>query len=234
MFKINKDYGYKAIELYEQAIRLVSQNKEPNIDETQLYGQLAQTYHLVGNIEKSLEIYKAHNAGYMFNSNIGSLLVGLERYDEAESYLSYALVNQIGSSINLITNKALCYCGKGNYEEARAIIEMGIRENEYLRRDDKISYLDRITCMYLTGLSYIEINCKNEKTAIAYLKEAREKAIAFDKAPDFDARNERFVEIEEPCMAYDTTGETCIQGIENTIELLKSKELLKLWKSINK
>ena len=232
MFKINEEYVEKSIELYEQAIRLVPQNYDPNIDETQLYGQLAQTYQLKGDIEKSLEIYKAHNAGYLFNLHIGSVLVSLGKYEEAEDYLSYALVHQIGTRINLIINKALCYCGNGNYGEARAILEMGLKENELLKRNDKVSYLDRITCIYLTGLAYIEVMCNNEKAALSHLKEAEKKARIFDANPDFDARNERFVDIKDPFMAYDTTGETCIQGIENTIKQLKSKELLKLWKSI--
>ena len=232
MFKIDKECVRRAIELYEQAIRLVALNNDPNIDETHLYGQLAQTYSLKGDVDKSLEIYKAHNAGYIFNSHIGQLLVGRGEYEEAESYLSYALVNQIGARINLLTSKALCYSGQGNYEEARALLEVGIKENELFKRDGRPSYLDRIDCLYLTGLAYVELKCGGEKKATDYLKKAKKTAEKFDAAPDFDARSERFVDIKEACMAYDTTGETCIEGIENTIEYLKSKELLKIWKSI--
>ncbi len=232
MFKINKEYARRAVELYEQAIRLISLNNDPNIDETHLYGQLAQTYQIMGDTEKSLEIYKVHNAGYMFNSHIGQLLVEKGEFEEAETYLSYALVIQIGSRINLITGKAMCYGGMGNYDEARAILEMGLKENEFFNRDGRVSYLDRIDCIYLTGLAYVEIKCKNNKKAEDCLKKAKKKAEKFDAAPDYDARNERFVDIKEACMAYDTTGETCIDGIENTIEILKSKELLKIWKSI--
>ena len=105
--------------------------------------------------------------------------------------------------------------------------------NEMLKRGDKPSYLDRISCIYLTGLAHISLQQKHKKEAAATLNKAKAAAEAFDAAPEYDARNERFVEIKEACMAYDNTGETCIEVIGNAIELLKSTELSKLWKSIN-
>lgn len=234
MFKINVEYGRKAIELFEKAIRLVPLNNDPNIDETHLYGQLAQAYQLTGEFDKSLEIYKAHNAGYIFNGRIGQLLLTLGDYEEAEKYLSYALVAQIGNRINLITSKALCYCRIGNYEEAEAILEMGIKGNEFHKRNKAPSYLDKIDCIYLTGLAYVKLKLKDKAAATGILKKAKKKAERFDAAPDYDARNERFVDIKETCMAYDTTGETAVKGIENTIEFLKAADLLKIWHSVNK
>lgn len=234
MFEIDKKLCGRAMELCEQAIRLVSQNSDPNVDATVLYGQLASLYLMTGDLEKSLEIYKAHNAGYNYNLQIGQVLVQLGRYEEAEIYLSYALVGHIGNRINLILFKAMCYSGIGNYNEAKAILEMGHHETEYYRRDDGTSYLDRIDTLYLTGLAYAELQLKNKKKATEYLRKAKEKGEKFDASPDFDARRERFVDINEPCMAYDTSGKTCIEGIENAISLLKADELMKIWKSINK
>ena len=234
MFGIDDKLCSRAKGLCEQAIRLVSQSSDPNIDATHLYGQLAGLYHVTGDLDKSLEIYKAHNAGYIYNLQIGQILVAQEKYEEAEVYLSYALLGQLSNNINLKIYKALCYCGKGNYGEARAMIEIGLKETEYYRRDDGPSYMDKIGTLYLTGLAYIELQLNNRKKATEYLKKAKKLGEKFDAAPDFDARRERFIEISEPHMAYDTTGKTCIEGIEKVITLLKSEELSKLWKSINK
>lgn len=233
MFKINMDYALRARDLYEQAITLISQNNDPDIDETTLYGKLAQVYLIIGDYDKGLEIYKSHNAGYIYNSQIGQLLLFKEEYEEAENLLSYALVNQIGNWVNLIISKSLCYIHTDNLEEAKAILDMGLKLNQMFKKDGKASYLDRVSCIYLTGLAFIELEQKNKKEATSILKNAKAKAEAFDAAPEYDARNERFVEIKEACMAYDNTGETCIEVIGNSIELLKSKELSKLWKSIN-
>ena len=233
MFKINKEYCLRAIELYEKAISLISQSSDPNIDATTLYGDLATIYMAMGDYDKSLEIYKAHNGGYIFNARIGHLLVSKKEYKEAESFLSYALVNQIGNMVNLISSKALCYAGKGDFEKAKEILDAGIKFNALFKKKGVLCFLDRIDCLYLTGISYAELMLKNKDGAKDHLKNAKKKAEEFDAAPDFDARRERFVEIDEPCLAFDTTGETCIEGIESTIKLLESKELLKLWKSIN-
>ncbi|MBR2750537.1 MAG: helix-turn-helix domain-containing protein [Clostridiales bacterium] len=234
LFEIDKKYCVRAKELYEQAIRLISQNTDPNIDETHLYGQLAQVYLMMGDTDTSLKIFQDHNAGYIYNSYIGSLLVEKGQYAEAETYLSYALVNQISARVNLISNKARCYLETKNYKEAEAILEMGIKENEFFRRNEEPFYLDRIDSLFLTALAYVELKIKNQKKAKDLLQKAKKKAELFDAAPNYDARRERFVDIQEPCMAFDTTGKTSIEGIENTIKYLKSQELAELWKSINK
>ena len=233
MFNINKEYCRRSMELYEQAIRLVGQSNDPNIDATVLYGQLASVYQMMGDTDKSLEIFKAHNAGYIYNTDIGNVLTLRGEYKEAEVYLSYALVNHIGKKINIIICKALCYIGNGNYKEARAILEMGLKENAFYKRDDSPSYLDRIDCIYLTGIAHIDLKEKKKKEALDSLKSAKAIAERFDESPDYDARKERFVDIDEPCMAYDTIGETCIKSIGNAIERLDHKELKKLWISIN-
>ena len=224
----------RAIELYEQSIRLSPQNSDPNIDATLLYGQLASIYQINGEFRKSLELYKAHNAGYIYNTQIGQVLLGMGNYDEAEVYLSYAFTGHMGNRINLITAKALCYAKTGRYKDARDIVLMGLNENEYLRKSNAPMYLDRIDCIYLTGLSYIELQTGHKRKAAEYLKQAREKALRFDSSPDYNTGNERFIDIDDACMAYDTIGRTCIEGITNSIKQLGTDELRALWESINK
>lgn len=224
----------KSIELYEQAIKLAPQNSDPHIDATILYGQLASIYQITGDLNKSLELYKAHNAGYIYNTQIGQVLVGMGRYEEAEVYLSYAFTGHLGNRINLLTAKALCYTRIGRYTDARDIVLMGLSENDQLRKSDAPMYLDRIDCVYLTGLSYIELLTGHKRKAAEYLKQAKQKAVRFDSSPDYNTGNERFIDIEDACMAYDTLGKTCIDGILNSIRILGSDELDTLWKSINK
>ena len=233
-FEIDHDLCNRAKQLYEQAIRLVPQNTDPNVDATTLYGQLASIYLMMGDLKTSLELYKAHNAGYIYNSQIGQILVSMGEYEEAETYLSYAFVGHIGNRINLIIAKAYSYSKTGRYDDARDILKMGLDENKYLRKSDAPMYLDRIDSLYLTGLSYVELQKKNKKKATEYLKQARDLAARFDLAPDYDTRNERFIDIKDACMASDTTGKTSIESIINTIKILDSDELLKLWESINK
>ena len=222
-------------ELYEQAIKLISQNNDPNINETELYGELAGVYHAMGDISKSLEIYKAHNAGGIFNTPIGLIMItnGMD-LEEADRYLSYGFIDRVGRGINLFLAKALYYYRTGQLDEAKVLFEMVLSENNYMRKNDNPSFLDRLDCVYLTGLAFIELNQKNKNEALRILKEVKSKAEAFDAAPDYDLTNLRFVSRQERLSAYDTLGSTCKEIVENSISELRSPELMKLWKSINK
>ena len=111
---------------------------------------------------------------------------------------------------------------------------MVLSENNYMRKNDDPSFLDRLDCVYLTGLAFIELNQKNKNEALRLLKDVKSKAEAFDAAPDYDLTNLRFVSRQERLSAYDTLGSTCKEIVENSISELRSPELMKLWKSINK
>ena len=86
----NRKYLTRSIELFEQAITLISQNTDPNINDSVLYGQLAVVYQTMGEKDKALEIYKAHNAGGIFDIRIGQILASSGKYKEADRYLSGA------------------------------------------------------------------------------------------------------------------------------------------------
>ena len=234
MFKINLDYNMRAKDLYEQALKLVSQNTDPGIDETALYGQLALVYLCMGDIDKSIELYKAHNAFGIYNNDLAYLMTMKGEYEEADIYFSYEFLGQIGKRINLIIHRAHYYILNNDLDQARAIIELGMNEIKQLRKSEKSMFLDRIDCIYHVGMAYVELMSKNENESTALLKKAKKIAERFDKNPDFDSRNIPFVSLNEKLVAYDTSGETGIEIIENTIKELKSPKLEKIWKSVQK
>ena len=234
MFTPNRKYLLRAKDLYEQALPLISQNTDPYINETTLYGQLADIYYLLGDTEKSIEIYKAHNAGGMYNIRLGTLLAEQSNSTEADDYLSYAMLTQIGNRINLSIGKALYYINHKDLDNAKAILEVGLAENALYKPDDIPTFLDKIDCIYLTGLAFVELQSKNKKDAADLLKKAHKTAVRFDSDPDYDSRNFRFVSFKDKLLALDTTGKTGIESVENVITKLRSPELKKLWNSINK
>ena len=70
----NDKYLSQSRALFEQALTLISQNTDPSIDETVIYAQLAIISQTMGDTDKALEIYKAHNAGGAFDIRIGQIL----------------------------------------------------------------------------------------------------------------------------------------------------------------
>ena len=225
----NKRYLMRAVELFERSVTLISQNTDPGIDESIIYGQIAIVYQTMGNTKKALETYKAHNPGGMFDIRIGHLLASSGEYKEADKFLSGALVKQLGDKMILITGKLLCYLRTGDLDEARALMVAGLSENTFYRVDDKPCALDKMDCFYLTSLAFIELKSKNRKKATDLLKKAKMVAEHFDEAPDHDVKNLRFVSISESMMLQDNLGSSCMETIENTIAFLKASELKKVW-----
>ncbi len=230
----NKKYLLRAIELFEQAVTLISQNTDPDIDEAVIYGQLAILNQTLGDTGKALQIYKAHNAGGIFDIRIGQILAQKGDYKEADEYLSRAFVKQLGDRINLITGKLLCYFRTGEYEEARALIEAALKENSSYRKGDKPNVLDKIDCVYLTAMAYVELKAGDASKAEAKLKEAKKTAERFDAEPDFDVKNLRFIGLEESLMLRDSLGKTGMDSIEAAMKYLKTAELETLWDKVKK
>ncbi len=228
----NKKNLQRAIDLFELALTLISQNTDPDIDEAVIYGQLAILNQTLGDTGKALQIYKAHNAGGIFDIRIGQILAQKGDYKQADEYLSRAFVKQLGDRINLITGKLLCYFCTGEYEEARALIEAGLNENASYRKGDKPNILDKIGCVYLTAMAYVEFKTGDSRKASKTLKEAKRQAEAFDADPDYDVKSLRFIELKDSLMLSDSLGKTGMDSIEAAMKYLKAAELEKLWREV--
>ena len=225
-------YLMRSKELFEESVRLISQNTDPGIDETVIYGQLAILYQTMGDTDKALEIYEKHNAGGVYDIRIGEILSRSGDYAKADECLSRAWVKQTGDRINLITGKLACYIGTKNYGEARALIEAGLKENALYRVDGRPNVLDRYDCIFLADLAYVELKTGNRSKALECLKKAKKTALRFDSSPDYDVRNLRFISISESLMVHDTLGKTCMDSTGQKIDSLKSPELKKMWRSL--
>ncbi len=229
---VNNKYLKRSRELFERTLTLISQNKDPAINETVIYAQLAIVDQAMGDTAKALEIYKAHNAGGTFDIRIGQILAQSSDYKNADEYFSNAMVKLAGDKLKLITGKIMCAVGNKDYEEARALIDAGLEDNAVYRRSGRPCVLDKYDSFYLTALAYVELKDGSKKKASDCLKKAKKIAERFDKDPDYDVRNIRFININESLKLHDTMGKTCMETIDNCISSLKSSELEKLWKTL--
>ncbi|MBO4242001.1 MAG: helix-turn-helix transcriptional regulator [Clostridiales bacterium] len=234
-------YGYnpgndkhlrRAMELFKQSVTLISQNTDPDINEAVIYGQIAILHQTMGEVDKALDIYKKHNAGGMFDIKIGQILAMKGDYEQADEYLSHLLIKQFGDRINVVAGKILCYMGRKEYDEAKAVIEAAINDNAAYRNGDKPNVLDKYDCMFYTLLSSMELKLGHKKKAVECLKKAKMSAEKFDAAPDYDAKNIRFVNIKDSLVLHDTLGKTGIDAIEYALTFMKDPELERIWRSL--
>ena len=228
----NNKYLRRSRELFERTLTLISQNTDPAINETVIYAQLAIVNQAMGDTAKALEICKAHNAGGTFDIRIGQILAQSSEYKDADVYFSNAMVKLAGDKLKLITGKIMCSIGNKDYEEARALIDAGLKDNAVYRKSERPCVLDKYDCFYLTALAFVELKDGNKKKASDCFKKAKKTAERFDKDPDYDVRNIRFIDMNESLKLHDTLGKTCMDTIDNCIKALKSPELEKLWKTL--
>ena len=228
----NDKYLERSKELFERTLTLISQNTDPAINETVIYAQLAIINQTMGDTDKALDIYKSHNAGGTFDIRIGQILSQSADYKNADEYFSKAMVKLAGDKLKLITGKITCKLGTKEFGEARDLINAGLADNAIYRRDDKSNVLDKYDCFYLTALAYIELKEGSKKKASDCLKKAKKIAERFDKDPDYDVRNIRFIDMSESLKLHDTLGKTCMDTIDNVINLFRAADLEKLWKTL--
>ena len=227
-----KKYLRRALDLFTQSIPLISQNTDPDIDETVIYGQIGILHQAMGDVDRALEIYKKHNAGGLFDIKIGQILASKGDCKEADEYLSRVLVKQLGDRINVVMGKIQCYIKQNDLKEAKAVIETAIAEDAFYRKSDKPNIMDKYDCIYLTALASVEHKLGHKKKATECLKKAKETADRFDADPDYDAKNLRFINIKDSLVLHDSMGKTGMDAIGFALRFLKDKELEKIWESM--
>ena len=73
----------RALALLEQSRLLLPQNEDPQISEQTIDGEIADTYLGLGETDKAIALWKAHNAGGLYSHEIGNTLAQNDHPAEA-------------------------------------------------------------------------------------------------------------------------------------------------------
>lgn len=223
----------RALELLEQSRLLLSQNEDPQISEQTIYGRIAQTYLGLGETDKAIELWKAHNAGGVYNSRIGSILAQNDQIEEAVPYLSEALANLLADLITTINGYVNVYLNHGDHASAQAILHWGISLLQGLREGDKPNYFDRVSAVLLVVLAGSQHLSGQGDEARDTLIKAKELAAFFDASPSYDESDIRFITRIEGASAHDDLGATAMDGVRNAVSQFDSDEFAALWSAVS-
>ncbi len=230
----DKTEARRALELLEQARLLIAQNTDPEISETTIFGGMAAAYLLLGEREKSLELLKAHNANGVFNDSIGLGLVFFQnRHEEAEPFLSDALLQGVSCLLNTVAGYALVFRARGDYSPAREILAWGIGLLLGIKRDAPADSTDKVYAEMLVLLADTQMKTGMAEEARGSLAKAAEVARRFDAAPDYGVGAIRFAAIPECASIHDLLGATAAESIDRLISLLDDQALLDMWNEVN-
>ena len=151
--------------------------------------------------------------------------------NEAESYLSWAMTDNLTELLKICTGYITIYISRNSMEDLRDITLLIINYMEILRKENKVFYLDKILSLFYTinAYSYLEsdlVECKK------VLKKALRSAKAFDASPDYSPNNLKFMKFDKTYMGYDTLGETAIGAMDKFVKDTNDKKFTNIYEKV--
>ena len=220
-------YMKRALELLRHSIELISQNRDPEINEVVIRNEIAGCYHEMKDHKRAVEEYRKNNLNGCNNARIGLVMIkDLKNPEEGIEYIEKAFLGQMGDFVTSMGGYIHYYLRAGKPAMGIRAADMAV---EYLEKTkaypDKNAFPDKVIPLFiLTRAIAFEMDGQTER-AEEDLKKAVRKAEAFDKDPVYTLENMVFLEhIPKTAYIYDDSGPTAIEGLRTTME--DAKELV--------
>ena len=140
----DKKMQSRSLDLLSHAIRLLSQNSDPEISEMSLRLDMANVLLDMEDWERALALFKENNACGLLDDQIGCLLAGVkERREEGVPYLSMALLRAVTSLVRVCDGFANVFEARKDMKSAIDILQWKHSMLTGLRKGDSVSELDR-------------------------------------------------------------------------------------------
>ena len=209
----------RSLELYRHALDLISQNKDPRINEVLLRNEIAGCYSSLKDYKKAIEEYKRNNLTGSNDAAIGLLYTQYEKKpEEGIEYTERAFVSEIGDIITTMAGYMIYYITTGKPDRGIQAAEWTIRVLENLKDNpDKGAYTDKIVSLFYLSLAILQDMKGMPEASEESLRTAVRIARAFDDDPVFTLENLILSDNADKTGVYDDTGPTATDGLKNTI-----------------
>ncbi len=227
------DYLRRALELYEQALLLISQNTGSYVSEYTIYGNIGGIYTLLGEAEKGVEILKKHNTGGMFDEEIGgTLALFLNRAEEALPFLSDALPGCVIRLWSCVIGFAVVFSIRKEYQSLQSIVSWGLDVLSGIRNADRACYPEKMTAVLMVLLAHAQLHMGRTEEARVSLHKASALAGAFDAAPYYGLTGFRYIAASKEGSVHDGMGGTAGESVAFILEKLQDQDLASLWDEV--
>lgn len=212
---------------------LIEQNADPEISKTSIRNEMAEIHLALGEYDKCLEILKQNNPCRLNHSLIGQILASVcNDPDGSLPYLSMALLDLSAMHMQIVMGYINVYCKTKDYKNALALIDWALAFYPGLRNNGMRSYMDKSEAILWAIRADILLSLNRKGDVISCLRQAKNIALQFDEAPNYDASSIRFVCCQTSATAFDDFGDTAMIGVDNTIAECEKRELLDLWRMV--
>ena len=225
----------RAAGLMREALLLLPRNAGQAIGETSLREYLSTILMISGQTDEAVELLKKHNTEGVYNDLIGmTLSLVCRKPEEAEPFLSGALLNSLGALLQTIIGKSFAYVQCGDAESAEHLLKWGLNMLDGVVHPGETGYPDQSRGYLYTLLSLVYLETGRDAEAREALEQAADFAARFDAAPNYDARSFRFISGTENYHMHYLLGRTAKEGITNMAGMIGNEKLAALWKEIGK
>lgn len=223
----------KALDLYKQSCPLIGQNRDQSISELSIQINIGETLLYLGKTKEALDHLKKYNYCGINNTKIGLLLIQENKIDDAFPYLSESLLNIVGEAMSCCVAFTNAYVEKKQYQNAYDFLHMVYELTNHLRKDNQVSYIDKMQAILLVGMAEAHISNQRFTEANSCLLKAYELAKIFDVSPDYNAQNIKFYQGDKQIFG-DDAGETAMASVERIISMYENNAdyLKNAWNNI--
>lgn len=206
----------KAMELYRRSCPLVGQSQDKDVSELSIQVSIGEILTSLGRTEEAYEHLKKYNYCGINNSIIGVLLSQGKNPQEAFPYLSDCLLDHIAQLMRCCVGFVNVYFDMKDYKTSCEVLNMMYDFTMHLRKDDQVSYIDKLQVILLAGMALIYASSQQLQKAEKCLMKAHELAKKFDESPDYNAQNIKFYKGKMQIFG-DDLGETAMESVERII-----------------
>ena len=222
----------RAIELLDSARLLVSQCTDSRVNESWIFGMIAEMHDMLGETDKALELLKANNPGAIFNDRIGIMLLSHGGDpEEANDFLEDGLLRTVSRLIQTVIGYAMLFDVKNENASGMEMMRWIIPTLEGLKKTDEPDFLDKMIVVFNVFLAVFQYKSGDREGAGDSLRSAKALAGAFDAAPDYAANRVKYVREPETTNAHDLLGKTAMGAVEYVLRD-KDPELRELWTEV--
>lgn len=214
----------KALELFRHAIDLISQNKDPQINEVLLRNEIARCYSVLKEYPKAIAEYKKNNAAGGNDARIGLLYIQYEKKpEEGIAFTERAFFSHVSDMITTMAGYMSYYISTARHDQGIRAAEWTIRLLESLKEDPgRRAYMDKIISLFYLSLAILQDGKGRPEASEESLRTAVRMAAAFDGDPVFTLENMNLLNGAEKQGVYDDSGATAMDGLKSSLENLGS------------